>query len=283
LCTDPAFADLRPELRANPSMASWPEGEGYLEQQRRRLPTHKYRRLHLNLPGAPDGAFFDGDSIQKAIVPGMRRIAPVIGRGYFAFVDMSGGSSDDACLAIAHTEAGRSVLDCLVSQDGGVPFDPALAVRKFVQILRDYGLSRVTGDAYAGETFRRAFAEAGVNYRTSKLAKTDIYEKLEPKLNAGEVELLDLPKLSEQLMTLIVRGARVDHPPGAHDDWANAAAGVIVHLPSAPVERPIGVMDDEWAGGPEAAHRSTRMPQVITGRMNSRTATGSYGGYNTRR
>ena len=59
LCTDPAFADLPPEERANPSMASWPDGRAYLEQQRRRLPTHKYRRLHLNLPGAPDGAFLD--------------------------------------------------------------------------------------------------------------------------------------------------------------------------------------------------------------------------------
>ena len=59
LCTDPAFADLPPEERANPSMGSWPDGRAYLEQQRRRLPTHKYRRLHLNLPGAPDGAFLD--------------------------------------------------------------------------------------------------------------------------------------------------------------------------------------------------------------------------------
>ena len=58
-CTDPDFAALEPELRANPSIASWPEGRDYIEQQRRRLPTHKFRRLHLNLPGAPNGAFFD--------------------------------------------------------------------------------------------------------------------------------------------------------------------------------------------------------------------------------
>jgi hypothetical protein len=43
-CTDPAFAELPPEQRANPSMGSWPEGAAYLEQQRRRLPTHRYRR-----------------------------------------------------------------------------------------------------------------------------------------------------------------------------------------------------------------------------------------------
>ena len=48
-----------------------------------------------------------------------------------------------------------------------------------------------------------------------------------PPLNAGEVELLDVPKLQEQLLTLVTRGARIDHEPNGHDDWANAAAGVV--------------------------------------------------------
>ncbi len=50
--TDPAFADKSPEEHANPSMAGWGNPD-YLPQQRRRLPTHKYRRLHLNLPVRP--------------------------------------------------------------------------------------------------------------------------------------------------------------------------------------------------------------------------------------
>jgi hypothetical protein len=68
-CTDPAFRDLPPEQRANPSMASW-GNDGYLDQQRKRLPTHKFRRLHLNLPGAPDGAAFSGEHVMSSIVPG---------------------------------------------------------------------------------------------------------------------------------------------------------------------------------------------------------------------
>ena len=68
LCTDPALADAEPEARANPSMASW-NNPGYLAQQKRRLPAHKFRRLHLNLPGAPDGAAFDGDRVMAAIFP----------------------------------------------------------------------------------------------------------------------------------------------------------------------------------------------------------------------
>jgi hypothetical protein len=50
--TDPEAANLPPEERANPSWQSWKEGLGYLGTQRRRLPSSRFRRLHLNLPGA---------------------------------------------------------------------------------------------------------------------------------------------------------------------------------------------------------------------------------------
>jgi hypothetical protein len=129
-CTDPAFADLEPELRANPSMSSWPERRAYLEQQRRRLPTHRFRRLHLNLPGAVDGAFFDQGSVLAAIVTGRRAFPPKKDTLHFGFCDMSGGSSDDATLAISHRENGKTIIDLVVSQDGGVPFNPRAAVRK---------------------------------------------------------------------------------------------------------------------------------------------------------
>jgi len=43
-CTDPDYADAEPEARANPSMPSW-GNPTYLAQQRRRLPSHKFRRL----------------------------------------------------------------------------------------------------------------------------------------------------------------------------------------------------------------------------------------------
>lgn len=226
--TDAALADATPEQRANPSMASW-GNDGYLDQQRRRLPTHKFRRLHLNLPGSPDGAAFDGDKVMDAIVTGRRRLARVDGVTYCGFVDMSGGSSDDATLAIAHydKETSRTALDMLMSQTGAPPFNPRDAVRKFVAELKAWGLGRVTGDAYAGQTFRRDFEDAGVVYAVSAKSKSEIYDAFEPKLNAGEVELLDHPKLTEQLLTLVLRGGKIDHLAGDHDDFANAACGAV--------------------------------------------------------
>jgi hypothetical protein len=159
--TDLALADAEPERRANPSAPSW-GNDGYLAQQRLRLPTHKFRRLHLNLPGAPDGAAFDGDKVMAAILTGRKRLSKEEGQTYHAFVDMSGGSSDDAVMAISHRdERGVAVLDVLMSQTGAPPFNPRDAVRKFGAELRAWGLTRVTGDAYAGQTFRRDFEGCG--------------------------------------------------------------------------------------------------------------------------
>jgi hypothetical protein len=227
--TDPALTDATPEERANPSMASWGNAD-YLDQQRKRLPSHKYRRLHLNLPGSPDGAAFDGDRVMAAIVPGRRSVPREDGCSYFAFVDMSGGSSDDAVLAISHFDAGRkvAVLDALIAQTGAAPFNPRDAVRKFVGALKVFRISRVVGDAYAGQTFRADFEAEGISYATSDQTKSELYEAFEPKLNAGEVELLDDGKLQEQLLTLVWRGAKIDHLAGDHDDFANAACGAIV-------------------------------------------------------
>ena len=226
LCTDPAFAELEPEFRANPSINSWPEGSAYLEQQRRRLPAFKFRRLHLNLPGALSGAFLDPDSVLEAIVVRRKSLPPMRGTTYAGFVDMSGGSSDDACLAIAHKdEAGKVIVDLVEKQAGGVPFNPRDAVRKFAGILRAYGLARVTGDAYGGETFKLDFQAAGISYLPCKISKSVLYEQFEPRLNAGELELPNVPKLQEQLLGLVYRGVRVDHAPNEHDDFANACAG----------------------------------------------------------
>ena len=47
----------------------------------------------------------------------------------------------------------------------------------------------MTGDNYAGETFKADFEAAGISYRASPLSKTELYEAFEPALNAGEIEL----------------------------------------------------------------------------------------------
>jgi hypothetical protein len=86
----------------------------------------------------------------------------------------------------------------------------------------------VTGDAYAGQTFRADFAAEGITYVVHPDSTSENYESFEPRLNASEVELLDLAILQEQLLTLVWRGSKITHQPGDHDDWATAACGACV-------------------------------------------------------
>jgi hypothetical protein len=248
-CTDPAFADLPPEARANPSMCSWPDGLAYLETQRARLPTGRYRRLHLNLPGSPEGAAFDQGAVLRCVVTGRRSLPWQDGQRYIGAVDMSGGSADDAVLAIAHRVDRTAVLDLIVKQPGPPPFDPRYAVARFCDVLQQYKIVKVYGDAFAGQTFRKDFAARDIVYEVRSASASDLYERLEPVINAGELELLDQPTLIEQLVSLVWRGNKIAHEHGAHDDHANAlalAVSVVRAAPEVPIVAPAIFSNGHW-------------------------------------
>lgn len=225
--TDPALVNAEPASRANPSQGSWAD-EDYLAQQAARLPAHKYRRLHLNLPGLPEGSAFAPEPVMDAVARGVSVRPPESGVQYAAFVDMSGGSSDDAVLGIGHRDAdGHAVLDRLIDQGQRPPFDPNKAVDRFVSELREYRVSRVVGDRYAGLTFASQFMTHGIAYEVAKHTTSELYEALEPRLNSRNVVLLDVPTLEQQFLGLVWRGGKIAHQPGEHDDFATAAAGVV--------------------------------------------------------
>ena len=158
---------------------------------------------------------------------------------------MSGGSSDDAVLAIGHRDAdGRGVLDVILDQGPRPPFDPNKAVDRFVSTLKEYHVARVTGDRYAGQTFRAQFEDQGIAYDVAESTTSQLYEAFEPLVNGHRVVLLDVPTLEQQLLGLVWRGGKIDHQPGEHDDHACAAAGVLVGLlASADAQEPYYSLD----------------------------------------
>jgi hypothetical protein len=179
-------------------------------------------------------AFITREAVEDVIAHGVRELPPGDGITYFAFVDPSGGSADSMTLAIGHCEgSGVAVLDCV--REVRPPFSPDAVVEEFATLLKSYGVSRVTGDAYAGEWPRERFASHGITYDLSARNKSQIYGEFLPALNGQRVRLLDLPRLIGQLVSLERRTARggrdsIDHAPGAHDDLANSVCGVLVNL-----------------------------------------------------
>jgi len=267
--TDPAYADADPESRANPSRTSWEES-GYLEQQQRRLPAHKFRRLHLNLPGLPEGSAFQPDPVMTAFDRTRPVRAPEDGLDYAAFVDMSGGSSDDAVLAVGYRDAdGRARVCRVLNQGPPPPFNPRKAIDRFATVLKDYRITGVTGDAYAGQTFLSDFESRGIRYTVSSLSKSKLYEALEPPLNGGQVTFPNVPELEQQLLGLIWRGGKIDHPSGEHDDYANAAAGVVqVILGDTRAPGDLGISCGRLAGASDFSEReapTARLPETHGG------------------
>lgn len=176
-------------------------------------------------------AFVAREVIEACTMPGRHEVPKVSGCYYRAFVDPSGGSADSMTLAIAHAERGLAMLDAV--REVPAPFAPEGVVADFCTLLKSYGLQEVTGDRYAGEWPREQFRKHGIEYRLSDRPKSDIFRDLLPTLNSGKAELLDVPRLASQLCALERRTARggrdsIDHPPGAHDDLANAAAGALL-------------------------------------------------------
>lgn len=176
-------------------------------------------------------AFIELDAVRAVTVPGRRELPPVEETRYVGFTDPSGGSQDSFTLALAHREAERVVLD--VVRERRPPFSPEAVVREFAEVLAAYRVTEVQGDRYAGEWPREQFRKVGIEYRASEKVKSDLYRELLPLVNGGRVELLEHPKLAAQLAGLerrVSRGGKdsIDHPPGGHDDVANAASGALV-------------------------------------------------------
>ena len=230
-----------------------------IDDARRSLPSWIFRRLYQNLPGQPDGAAFNAEAVQDCVIKGRHALAPQDGIRYQAFCDMSGGGADDATLAIGHEENGKAILDVLIDQGprrAGQVFAPQTVVGRFKALLDEYGCHTVTGDSYAKEWPIVEFRSVGITYIPARKSKSDLYAALEPKLNSGQIELLDDDGLVAQLIGLVRKGERIVDA-GQHDDRGNVAAGV-VHLLLDRKSIPFGLIDTGYdPDSPDEVQRRT--------------------------
>ena len=189
---------------------------------------------------------------------------------YHAFADPAGGSGKDSfTLAIGHVEDGVPTLD--VIREKKPPFSPKAVVEEYAILLKQYGITRLAGDRYAGEWPREQFHEHRITYDPSAKPKSTIYSEFLPLLNSKKCVLLDNQRLLNQLVGLERRTARsgkdsIDHAPGGHDDVANAVASV---LTSMGVRKYRYVADLSWVTGGSAERQSgaaQKLSAILTGR-----------------
>jgi hypothetical protein len=112
------------------------------------------------------------------------------------------------------------------------PFDPRTVAHEFAQLAREYGCTKIIGDAYAGEWVAGAFTDAGMRYETAPLFKSQIYLETLPYFNRGAVSIPANDRLLRELRGLERRVQRsgkdsVDHPRHGSDDLANSVCGAL--------------------------------------------------------
>ncbi|MBI4584186.1 MAG: hypothetical protein HY717_09220 [Planctomycetes bacterium] len=204
-------------------------------EREKRLDPMRYAREYLGEFSDDIAAFLPADWIEGALVPGRFELPPRPGVPYIAAVDPSGGGADAFTLAVVHTELTDGGL--LVVQDamkgwsrqGSQNVDLEGIVKEIARIVKNYGLSSVIGDRYAGGWVRERFRAEGLHYEESPIDKSAAYLETEPLFAQGRIQVLDHSSLIRELRNLERRprpGGKtiVDHPRGGHDDHSNVLA-----------------------------------------------------------
>lgn len=175
-------------------------------------------------------AFVSLELLQNLVIKGRHENIRMPGNQYMAFVDLSGGRNDASALCIAHRDGkNKVVIDVLDWHPS--PNNPFAVVGVMAERLKEWGIGRVTGDNFSADFASQAFKDKGVSYSPCDKNKSALYAELLPVLSSGNIELLDNERMVKQLASLERRtraGGKdvIDHPQKAHDDLANAVAGV---------------------------------------------------------
>ncbi len=219
-------------------------------------------------------AFIQREAVEACVSPGVIERPFVRGLKYSAFIDPAGGSGTDSMtLACAVKDNEAAVLVAL--RERKPPFSPEEVVAEFCEVLRQYNITRVIGDKFGGEFVREPFKRHGITYEPSARPKTDLFRDFLGLLNSRRADLLDNERLINQISSLERRTARggrdsIDHPPGAHDDLANVAAGALVNLV---VSKSSYTLDyvfsdrDEGSRFDNAVDRVASLESMMTGRF----------------
>ena len=233
----------------------------------------KARAEFLNIWREDLSDFIPIDVIDAATDWGVSERPPLLNSGikYIAWADAAGGTGKDSfALAVAHREKDRTVVLDLV-RERKPRFVASAVVAEFAAILRQYRVTEVWGDAFAGGFHADAWANQHIKFKPAERNTSENYLALLPLLTQpGRVHLLHDQALRHQLAGLERRthaGDResVSHAntQSAHDDVAAAAAGALVLAASRPQYNfwwPLGLDEN---GEPPQNEQLTTQPRPM--------------------
>lgn len=164
----------------------------------------------------------------EARVGDYAELAPSTAFTYRMGVDHAGGTGEDSfAVAISHRDADIVVVD--LCREWRPPFSATDVMAEVAGIARRYRVSRIVGDKYAGGIPPDIFRKLGLVFDATKQPASDYYHDMAPLLTSSRLILPRFARLISQLAGLECSTGRsgkdtISHPPGGHDDVANACA-----------------------------------------------------------
>ena len=177
--------------------------------------------------------FVSRETIDAVAMWGRRELPPEPGVTYSGFVDPSGGVSDSMTLAIGHLGRNNAcILDAVI--EVRPPLDPEQTVAEFAALLRRYGVTKLSATNTAANGRAPVSPSMALNSSRARGRRATSTATFCPCSTPVASSFLDhaafeRPSLPAWSGAPRARAAiRSIMLPDAHDDLANAVAGVLV-------------------------------------------------------
>jgi len=242
---DPAWLFMR-----RGQCASW-VSEGFLNEQRRLLPSHVYRMLHLNEWSEPGGAFLTWEEVDSIF---RDEVTDVSGH---CFLGLDIGTSNDRT-SIVVVRAGGSPLNLraiAIETAQGTPDDRVQLMEveaRVVELAARFRVRRICLDPWQGLHLSERLRQRGLavtEHPFTQASRARLYDDLLQLVRQRRLTSIENKVLRAELEGLrwVERMGllRVDHRAGQHDD-----AIVALALASS-----VALSSESRAGGPISAMR----------------------------
>lgn len=223
--SDPAWAFSR-----RGQCASWVSAD-FLEQQRRILPEHVYRRLHGNEWTEAGGAYLTYAEVESIF--GAERVLSCQEREHYLGLDI-GLSGDATAASVLHREGEAVLVHDLVSWQG--TRSDKVRLEDVEAWVLDAAQHRYSGavlhaDPWQAVGLLQRLGGAGVRCEEATFSQQyrgHLFQNLLELVRGGRLRCFPHETLRDELLSLEFRevggSLRVDHPSGGHDDHAVAVA-----------------------------------------------------------
>ena len=235
-----------------PQCASWIDA-GWLDQQRKSLPDHVYKRLHEGLWTLGEGQYLTRAEVQRIFVEALPH-SPVV--AYTIGIDL-GYKRDRAVLAVCALRADSLVMIdelYVYTPSKHEPVDLTEVESDAVKLAQAYQATLIC-DPYQAILMSQRMRQQGlvvIDHAVTQESRKKLFGRLLDVVRNNQLRSFPHEVFERELLGLQVEerggGWRVDHAPGQHDDCVFAVGLGLVGLELVPDPVTLGSYESDIIG-----------------------------------